>query len=162
LFHENLSIWRLIEIWLFSEKYFSKNYNEQTIAKQKNMCKTEITRENVVEAENKLFSAQLVSNVEILDQLLHDDLLAVAPTGEIITKEMDLNSHKAKTMIIENASIEIDNIKIMDDTALSIVTMTAKGKMMGTPLEGRFRYFRVWKRFDDELKIIGASFMQLP
>lgn len=126
------------------------------------MDKTKITRENVVEAENKLFSAQLVSNVEILDQLLHDDLLAVAPTGEIITKEMDLNSHKAKTMIIENASIEIDDIKITGDTALSIVTMTAKGKMMGTPLEGRFRYFRVWKRFDDELKIIGASFMQLP
>ncbi|WP_265429072.1 nuclear transport factor 2 family protein [Chryseobacterium sp. YIM B08800] len=126
------------------------------------MYKPEITRENVVEAENKLFSAQLVSNVELLDQLLHDDLLAVAPTGEIITKEMDLNSHKAKTMIIENASIEIDNIKIMDDIALSIVTMTAKGKMMGAPLEGRFRYFRVWKRFDDSLKIIGASFMQLP
>ncbi|WP_210148993.1 nuclear transport factor 2 family protein [Chryseobacterium scophthalmum] len=126
------------------------------------MDKTKITRENVVEAENKLFSAQLVSNVEILDQLLHDDLLAVAPTGEIITKEMDLNSHKAKTMIIENASIEIDDIKIMDDTALSIVTMTAKGKMMGAPLEGRFRYFRVWKHFDDSLKIIGASFMQLP
>ncbi|MBM7420571.1 MULTISPECIES: nuclear transport factor 2 family protein [Chryseobacterium] len=126
------------------------------------MDKTKITRENVVEAENKLFSAQLVSNVEILDQLLHDDLLAVAPTGEIITKEMDLNSHKAKTMIIENASIEIDDIKITGDTALSIVTMTAKGKMMGTPLEGRFRYFRVWKRFDDSLKIIGASFMQLP
>jgi len=126
------------------------------------MCKTEITRENVVEAENMLFSTQLVSNVEILGQLLHDDLLAVAPTGEIITKEMDLNSHKAKTMIIENASIEIDDIKIMDDTALSIVTMTAKGKVMGAPLEGRFRYFRVWKRFDDSLKIIGASFMQLP
>ncbi|MCD0455774.1 nuclear transport factor 2 family protein [Chryseobacterium sp. LC2016-27] len=125
------------------------------------MYKTEITRENVVEAENMLFSAQLVSNVEILDQLLHDDLLAVAPTGEIITKEMDLNSHKAKTMIIENASIEIDDIKTTGDTALSIVTMTAKGKMMGTPLEGRFRYFRVWKRFDDKLKIIGASFMQL-
>lgn len=126
------------------------------------MDKTKITRENFVEAENKLFSAQLVSNVEILDQLLHDDLLAVAPTGEIITKEMDLNSHKAKTIIIENASIEIDDIKITGDTALSIVTMTAKGKMMGTPLEGRFRYFRVWKRFDDDLKIIGASFMQLP
>lgn len=126
------------------------------------MNKTAITRENIIEAENKLFSAQLVSNVDILDQLLHDDLLAVAPTGQIITKEMDLNSHKAKTMIIENASIEIDDIKITGDTALSIVTMTAKGKVMGTPLEGKFRYFRVWKRFDDSLKIIGASFMQLP
>ncbi|MES2652636.1 MAG: nuclear transport factor 2 family protein [Bacteroidota bacterium] len=126
------------------------------------MSKTEITRENVVEAENKLFSAQLVSNVDILDQLLHDDLVAVAPTGQILTKEMDLNSHKAKTMIIEDASTEINDIKIMGDTALSIVTMTAKGKMMGTPLEGKFRYFRVWKRFDGTLKVIGASFMQLP
>lgn len=126
------------------------------------MDKTEITRENVVEAENKLFSAQLVSNVDILDQLLHDNLIAVAPTGEIITKEMDLNSHKAKTMIIDDASTVIDDIKISGDTALSIVTMTAKGKMMGTPIEGKFRYFRVWKRFDDTLKIIGASIMQLP
>lgn len=126
------------------------------------MTKTEITRENVVESEDKLFSAQLVSDVAMLDQLLHDDLIAVAPTGQVLTKEMDLNSHRAKTMIIEDASTEIDDIKIMGDTALSIVTMTAKGKMMGTPLEGKFRYFRVWKRFDGTLKVIGASFMQLP
>lgn len=126
------------------------------------MDKTKITREDIVEVENKLFSAQLVSNVAILDQLLHDELIAVAPTGQVITKEMDLNSHRAKTMIIEEASTEIDDIKITGDTALSIVTMTAKGKVMGTPLEGKFRYFRVWKRFDDQLKVIGASFMQLP
>ncbi|WP_057936167.1 nuclear transport factor 2 family protein [Algoriphagus resistens] len=126
------------------------------------MDKFEITIENVVEAENKLFSAQLVSNVDILDQLLHDDLIAVAPTGQIVTKEMDLNSHKAKTMTIEDASTEIDAIQITGDTALSIVTMTARGEMMGTPLEGKFRYFRVWKRFDGTLKVIGASFMQLP
>lgn len=126
------------------------------------MDKAKINREDVVEAENKLFSAQLVSNVDMLDQLLHDDLIAVAPTGQIVTKEMDLNSHKAKTMIIEDASTEIDDIKITGNTALAIVTMTAKGKMMGTPLEGKFRYFRVWKRFDGTLKVIGASFMQLP
>jgi hypothetical protein len=125
------------------------------------MDKSTITREIVIEAENKLFSAQLVSNVDILDQLLHDDLVSVAPTGQIVTKEMDLNSHKAKTMIIEDASTEIDSIKITGDIAITIVTMTAKGKMMGMPLEGKFRYFRVWKQFDNTLKIIGASIMQL-
>ncbi len=123
---------------------------------------TKINREDVIEAENKLFSAQLVSNVTVLDQLLYDDLVAVAPTGQIITKEMDLDAHKAKTMSIEDASTEIDDIKITGDTALSIVTMTAKGKISGAPLEGKFRYFRVWKRVDGTLKIIGASFMQLP
>lgn len=126
------------------------------------MDKIKINREDVVDAENELFSAQLVSNVDVLNQLLHDDLIAIAPTGQILTKEMDLNSHKAKTIIIEDASTEIDDIKITGDTALSIVTMTVKGKIKETPLEGKFRYFRVWKRFDDTLKIIGASFMQLP
>ena len=125
------------------------------------MDKAEITREEVVDAENKLFSAQLISNVDILDQLLHDDLTGIAPTGQIITKEMDLDSHRAGTMIIEEASTEIEEIKITGDIAVSIVSMKAKGKMMGTPLEGHFRYLRVWKRFDDTLKIVGASFMQL-
>lgn len=122
---------------------------------------TKINREDIIEVENKLFSAQLVSNVEILDQLLHDDLIAVTPTGQIVTKEMDLDSHRTKTMIIDDASTAIDEIKITADTALSIVTMTAKGKVMGTPLERKFRYFRVWKLFDGKLKVIGASFMQL-
>ena len=126
------------------------------------MDKATITREDIVEVENQLFSAQLVSDVNILDQLLHDDLIAVAPTGQIVTKEMDLNAHRAKMMIIEEASTVINEVKITGDTAISIVTMKAKGKMMGTPLEGQFRYFRVWKRFDDTLKIVGASFMQLP
>jgi hypothetical protein len=125
------------------------------------MDKTPITREDIVAVENKLFSAQLVSNVDILDQLLHDDLVAVAPSGQIVTKEMDLNAHRAKTMIIEDASTVIDEVRIIGDTAISIVTMKAKGKMMGTPLEGQFRYFRVWQRFGDTLKIVGASFMQL-
>ncbi len=121
-----------------------------------------IIREDIVEVENKLFSAQLISDVEILDQLLHDDLVAVSPVGQILTKEMDLDSHRSKTVVIEEASIEINNIRIMGDTALSVVTMTAKGKAMGNPLEGLFRYFRVWKNTDSGLKIVGASFMQLP
>ena len=125
------------------------------------MDKATITREEVVEAEELLFSAQLVSNVDILDQLLHDDLVGIAPTGQIITKEMDLDSHRAGTMVIEDASTEIEEIKITGDTAVSIVSMKAKGKMMGKPLEGHFRYLRFWKRFDNRLKIVGASFMQL-
>ena len=125
------------------------------------MDKTKITKEGVIAAENNLFSAQLISDVDILDELLHDDLVAIAPTGQMLTKEMDLNSHRAKIMVIEDASTEIEEIRIIDDVAVSIVSMKAKGKMMGTPIEGHFRYLRVWKRFDDVLKIVGASFMQL-
>lgn len=121
-----------------------------------------ITKKDVSDAENQLFLAQLASDVDALDQLLYDDLLAVSPTGQTLTKEMDLNAHRSKAMIIEEASTEIDDIKIIQDTALTIVTMIARGKLMGTPLEGKFRYFRVWKYIDGTLKVVGASFMQLP
>jgi hypothetical protein len=110
------------------------------------MEKSNITEKDIIDAENKLFQAQISSDVDILDELLHDDLLAVAHNGEIVTKEMDLSAHRAKTMTIEGASTEINEIRISGDTAISIVTMTAKGTMMGTPLEGQFRYFRVWQR----------------
>jgi hypothetical protein len=120
-----------------------------------------ITKEEVIEAENQLFSAQFNSNVALLDRLIHDDLMAMSPTGEILTKEMDLNSHRAKTVILEEASTEIEKIKITADTALTIVTMTAKGKIMETPIEGKFRYFRVWQRLEGDLKLIGASYRQL-
>ncbi|MGJ1407709.1 MULTISPECIES: nuclear transport factor 2 family protein [Sphingobacterium] len=121
-----------------------------------------ITKEEIAEAENQLFLAQLASNVDGLDLLLYDDLVAVAPDGQMLTKEMDLNAHRSKAIIIENASTEIDEIRIIGDTALSVTTMTAKGKVMGAPLEGKFRYFRVWRHIDNTLKVIGASFIQLP
>lgn len=121
-----------------------------------------ITKEDVTEAENQLFLAQKASDVDTLDQLLYDNLIALTPTGEMLTKEMDLNAHRSKSMIIEEASTEIDEINIIGDTAISIVTMTAKGKIMGAPLAGKFRYFRVWKHVNGSLQVIGASFMQLP
>jgi hypothetical protein len=126
------------------------------------MKKFEITKEDVIAVENKLFAAQLSSDVDVLDQLLHNDLIAITPAGQIVTKEMDLSSHKTKTMIIEDASTVIEEIRITGDIALSIVSMKAKGKMLGNPLEGNFKYFRVWKYFEDTLKVVGASIMQLP
>lgn len=93
-----------------------------------------ITKEDIVKVENELFSAQLSSNVEVLDKLLFDSLIAITPNGQIVTKEMDLNSHRERTMIIEDASTNIDEIQIIGDTAISVVTMKAKGKNDGISL----------------------------
>lgn len=60
-----------------------------------------ITKEEIAEAENQLFLAQLASNVDGLDLLLYDDLVAVAPDGQMLTKEMDLNAHRSKAIIIK-------------------------------------------------------------
>lgn len=125
------------------------------------MEKMQIQKEEIIEVENRLFSAQLISDVETLDQLLDDKLVAVTPTAELVTKEMDLNAHRNRTMIIEDATSNIEQIEIFDDTAYTVVFMEAKGLMLGQAVEGRFRYLRVWKKQHGKLKVICASITKL-
>jgi len=125
------------------------------------MDHAEITRQEVVEAEKRLLAAQRAGNVAVLEQLLHDDLVGLSPTGELITKEMDLAPYKAGSLVLEEAVTEIERIRITGTVAVAVVSMKAKGKLQDAPIEGQFRYLRVWKRVAGTLKIVGASFLQL-
>lgn len=125
------------------------------------MKMTTITREEIVAAENRLLAAQLAADTAALNQLLYDDLIALSPAGQPVTKDMDIDTYRTGTVVLEEATLDIEKVRITGDTAIAIVLLKAKGKVMGELLEGHFRYFRVWKQFEDALKIIGASFMQV-
>ena len=118
-------------------------------------------REQILEAENQLISAMKISDLKALDEMLHDDLLFITPDGQTITKAMDLDSHRSGTMIIEEILPVVELINIIDDTAAVTIHVSAKGKMLGQPIEGKFRYIRVWKLFTDSWKVIGGSCTQL-
>ena len=93
--------------------------------------------------------------------LLHDDLLFIIPNGETITKEMDLASHRAGEMIIDELEIEYEKINIIKDCAVVTLSIETKGKMLGEHFEGRFRYIRIWKQVENTLKVIGGSCTKL-
>nr|WP_319399217.1 nuclear transport factor 2 family protein [uncultured Carboxylicivirga sp.] len=116
----------------------------------------------IEEMEYRLIDGIINSDLNFLENVMHDNLLGIAPNGELITKQMDLASHRAGTMIVEELIPHINNIQVIDDTAIVIVTYDTKGTMLSIPIEGRFKYNRVWKKFDDELKIIAVSCIQVP
>lgn len=120
-----------------------------------------ISPELILQAENKLFEAMKASDVEMLDSLLHDDLLFMIPNGETVTKKADLDAHRAGAMVIEQAHLQVLENSIIGDLAVSTVRLKAKGKMLGQPLEGEFRYIRVWKSFGGNLKVVGGSCIQI-
>ena len=120
-----------------------------------------IDKKDIEKLEFLLIEGIKNSDLDFLDKVMHDDLLGIGPDGHIITKKMDLASHREGTMIVEELSPKIDDIQIIDDTAIAIVTYDTKGKMLGNPIEGKFRYNRVWKKFDDGLKIVTVSCMQI-
>lgn len=97
------------------------------------------------------------SDIKILDQLLHDDLLFVLPSGEVITKEMDLAMHKSGNLVFEEITSSIDSIKQIGENAVVTLSLKIAGKMLEQYFEGNFRYLRVWKMFNDQLKVIAGS-----
>ena len=116
-----------------------------------------LEKTTIIDIENKLMDAIKISELKVLDELLHQDLLFIAPNGQTVTKEMDLASHKAGQMVVDEIILTIEQINIIDDIAIVIVVYDTKGKMLGTPIEGNFRYIRFWKKFQDSLKVIGGS-----
>ena len=53
-----------------------------------------MTETDILDQENRLYEAIKESNINVLEELLHDDLLFVLPSGDVITKEMDLQSYR--------------------------------------------------------------------
>ena len=120
-----------------------------------------INKEQIVKAENNLIDAMKINDVDALDDLLHDDLLFITPDGQTITKKMDIDSHKSRTMIIEKINPTIEKINLIGDTAIVTIVIDTKGKMSGQPIEGKFRCIRFWKLFENKLKVIGGSCTQI-
>lgn len=117
--------------------------------------------QHILELEQQLLVAIKTSNVEVLDQLLHDDLLFIAPNSQTITKEMDLASHRKGEMVVETIESEVEYLELIDNTAIVVIVYHTKGKMLGNAIEGSFKYIRFWQQNDHYWKVIGGSCTQL-
>lgn len=120
-----------------------------------------LLKEEIVKLENRLIEAIKVSDIHFIENILHDDLLFLAPDGRLITKEMDLSSHRSKQMIVEELIPYFQECILIEDTAISIVVYNTKGIMLGQSISGQFRYIRNWKRFNDGIKIVSGACVRI-
>ena len=116
-----------------------------------------LSTEHVIESEKLLLEAMTSSDVEIQDEILHDDLLFVIPNGQTITKQMDLDSHRSGSMIINQIASTLETVNIIEDSAVVTLLVKTEGLMLGKNFEGEFRYIRVWKLCGKKLKVIAGS-----
>ncbi|MCA1918848.1 MAG: nuclear transport factor 2 family protein [Flavobacterium piscis] len=117
--------------------------------------------ESIVTAEIELLTAIKNADVAALENLLHDDLLFNLPDGNTITKEFDLNSYRSGKMKVDTIEASDQIINLIDDTAVVAVTVLLKGSFDNNPVNAALRYIRVWKKFDESVKVIAGSCIQL-
>jgi len=119
-----------------------------------------IEKSAILAIESDLIEAIKKDDISFLEAALHDDLIFLAPNGQLITKQMDLDSHRRGDMTVDHLIPSIEEVRISGDVATVVVVYETKGTMLGNPIQGRFRYLRVWKEFADGLKVVaGGCFM---
>lgn len=116
-----------------------------------------MTKEEILQLENRLYKAMKESDLNVLEELLHDDLLFVLPNGETITKEMDLETYKSGNLKIVELKPDVKKLNIIDNVAVITVDMEIDGVFNSESFHAKFRYIRFWKEFGEAIKVIGGS-----
>jgi hypothetical protein len=106
--------------------------------------------------EAKLQQAMLTSDVHTLDQLISDDLAFTTPTGVVITKQMDIESHRSGQT--KFTDIEIQAQQAHDYGACIVVMVRAKlcGIFNEQSFSGIYCYTRVWMEHQEQWQIVAG------
>jgi|SRR5690606_25037832 ketosteroid isomerase-like protein len=116
-----------------------------------------ITKKEIIILEDKLYEAMKNRNLEDLEDLLHPDLLFIIPSGQTITKKMDLQTYRDGSLKIIELTPKVEELNIIDDLAVITLQMDLKGNYNNKPFEAKYKYIRFWKKFSDGIKIVGGS-----
>ena len=117
--------------------------------------------EQIIEYEKRLLEAMKSGNICVLDELLHESLLFNIPTGQTITKAMDIESYSSGIMTIYDISHTNQIVRTIEDITTVAVTVNLKAKYADQFIDGKFQYLRVWKLFNNTWKIIAGSGFQI-
>ncbi|EDM38863.1 hypothetical protein PBAL39_22360 [Pedobacter sp. BAL39] len=111
----------------------------------------------LLKLEEIMINAIIYSDVAVLDQLLHADLVFVNQMGMVLTKQEDLASHLSGDLNITAVSVSDQRIQFFGDTAVVTVSKFIQGSYLGEAFESNVMFTRVWKKFDQEWLVIAAS-----
>jgi ketosteroid isomerase-like protein len=112
----------------------------------------------IKDREAALLEAIRTGDVNALDELLHENLLFNLPDGQTKNKAFDMETYRSGKMAVESiSSREMDISRIDGETAVVAVTIDLKATWYDTPVDGAFRYLRVWKSSGRKWQVIAGS-----
>ena len=118
----------------------------------------------IVALEARLRSAQLRADVRELNELIADELIFAGPDGSLATKEQDLASHGSGAVrFLEHVPEQLRVRRVGSDVAITSLRARLTVRLDGAPVQGTFRYTRVWARESGgSWRVVGGHVSQLP
>jgi ketosteroid isomerase-like protein len=104
------------------------------------------TEAQILDAEDRLRTAMLGSDVRALDELLAPDLMFTNHLGHLLAKEDDLAAYRSGILKVKALTPSEQHIRINGEVGIVSVRMQLFGTYGGDPANGDFRFTRVWAR----------------
>ncbi|SDT72987.1 nuclear transport factor 2 family protein [Actinoplanes derwentensis] len=115
-------------------------------------------RTELLDAERRLQQAQRDGDVNALDLLLDDRLVAIGPDGTRFRKSDDLDAYRAGTSKIDTLVEEDLAFVVAGTTGATFALCSVTGTFGGEPFAARLRYARTWTYQEKEgWRIVAAQ-----
>jgi len=111
--------------------------------------------------EERLIEAMKTSNVQELDALIANDLVFTSHTGQLFTKQDDLDSHSSGNIEIFTIDASEQKIRIEGNVAIVSVLLDISGSFYGNTEVGFYRFTRIWKDHGNNWQVIAAHSTQV-
>ena len=112
--------------------------------------------QSVTISEERLRTAMIAGNVEVLSELIDDDLVFTGPMGNVMTKEEDLDAHRSRLLQIQR----LDTFENRLHPSHGVVVATSKAKLEATydqhTVSGTFAYTRIWYKGEHGWRIVAG------
>ncbi|WP_255483908.1 nuclear transport factor 2 family protein [Granulicella sp. 5B5] len=106
-------------------------------------------REEVEALEHQWEKAMLAGDVATMDRLLSDDYLGVTITGDLLTKNQQLDRMRDRQLMMTKLQTTESRIKLIGHIAIVTSLAQISGQMDGKAVDGSFRYTRVYQRLSN-------------
>lgn len=112
--------------------------------------------ESLRAAERDLQAAQLTSDVETLNELIHDNARFTGPDGSLYSKQDDLRGHETGHQVLSRLEEQDLRVLATPHTGVTWFLGILEGSVGGQPLIAHMRYTRTWIHDQADWKIIAA------
>lgn len=103
-------------------------------------------KRQIEDMETEWRDAQITGNVGEMEKLLSDDYFGISMTGQVTTKEQQLDRIRLRTLVLSKIDLSDVKVKLIGSTAIVTSRAEVEGMSDGAAMRGSFRYTRVYQR----------------
>jgi len=120
--------------------------------------------ETLLQAEQRLQAAMRDGDVDELDRLLDDRLIAtLTPSTTRVTKAEDLATHRSGRLVLTKLVQDDLALVVAGDTGVTWVLTSLEGRSEGEPFSVRMHYLRTWHHDPEQgWRVLAAQVSPVP